>query len=153
MTQIHLETPVRSVPHFDGYSVRGRKRGSCLCTKFIYKLDWKQKGVKCFIFITWTLSSEELSGGVCSYPWVLSSFCISRSSSLCSNSDFSVSTIIEIYDCVLCFLGVSNLSLEAGYLPVLNFFVKAMVLDSHFCTRKVGFHRVGVEVILQNDQL
>lgn len=46
MTQIRLETPVRSVPHFDGYSVRGRKRGSCLCTKFIYKLDWETKRSK-----------------------------------------------------------------------------------------------------------
>ena len=41
-----LETPVRSVPHFGGYSVRGRKRGSCLCTKFIYKLDLEIKRSK-----------------------------------------------------------------------------------------------------------
>ena len=45
---------------------------------------------------------------------------------------------------------LSNLCVEADYLPVLNFLWKAMVLEqNNFCTRKVSFHRVGREVILQ----
>ena len=45
---------------------------------------------------------------------------------------------------------LSNLRVEADYLPVLIFLWKAMVLEqNNFCTRKVSFHRVGREVILQ----
>ena len=131
MTQIRLETPVRSVPHFDGYSVKGRNRGSCLCTQFIYKWDRETKRSKMLhlynlnsllrgfmVVVKQGISGSELLLHLTQLQFV--------------TRVISKSLLILIWNIghVLTFSffpqeNLSNLSFEAGYLPVLNFFVKS----------------------------